>query len=107
MIELNKGNEEQLAKLTQAAEKYNLLSDAALERKLQELQDAISTIQEEQVRRKSEAAKQAWADVIDAITNYCNKYGAITVEGDYDYETVSLDITSGMNSSCIGLIEMS
>lgn len=107
MIELNKGNKEQLARLAQAAEKYDLLSDAALERKLQELQDAISAIQEEQVRRKSEAAKQAWIDVIDAIMNYCNKYGAITVEGDYNYETVSLDITSDMDSSCAGLIEMS
>lgn len=106
MIELNRGNEEQLARLVKATENYGLLPDEALGRKLEELQNEISAIQEEQARRKIAEEKNAWAAVIDAIMNYCNKYGAITVEGDYNYETVTIDITSDMDTSCAGLIEM-
>lgn len=106
MMELNRGNEEQLAKLVQAAENYEFLPNEALTKKLEELQNEISVIQEELAHRKVADQKKAWADAVDAIMNYCDKYGAITVEGDYNYDTVTIDITSDMDTSCTGLIEM-
>lgn len=87
-------------------EKYELLSDTALDSKLEELQNAISAIQDEKARRQKADKKKAWHIVIDAIQDYCDKYGAITVEGESDLNMVSLDITSDADVSCVGLIEM-
>ncbi len=66
-----------------------------------ELTEHITAFIEERDKRRESAREKAWQKVVDAIKNYCNNFGEITVS---DFEQ-SISINSDMDFSSIGEIE--
>lgn len=66
-----------------------------------ELTEHITAFIEEREKRRESAREKAWEEVVDAIKNYCNNFGEITVS---DFEQ-SISLNSNMDFSSIGEIE--
>lgn len=66
-----------------------------------ELTEHITAFLEEREKRRESAREKAWEEVVDAIKNYCNNFGEITVN---DFEQ-SISLNSNMDFSSIGEIE--
>ena len=66
-----------------------------------ELTEHITAFIEEREKRRESAREKAWEEVVDAIKNYCNNFGEITVS---DFEQ-SMSLNSNMDFSSIGEIE--
>lgn len=66
-----------------------------------ELTEHITALIEERDKRRESAREKAWGEVVDAIKNYCNNFGEITVS---DFEQ-SISLNSDMDFSSIGEIE--
>lgn len=66
-----------------------------------ELTEHITAFLEEREKRRESAREKAWEEVVDAIKNYCNNFGEITVS---DFEQ-SMSLNSNMDFSSIGEIE--
>ena len=61
----------------------------------------ITAFLEEREKRRESAREKAWEEVVDAIKNYCNNFGDISVS---DFEQ-SISLNSNMDFSSIGEIE--
>ena len=66
-----------------------------------ELTEHITAFLEEREKRRESAREKAWEEVVDAIKNYCNNFGDISVS---DFEQ-SISLNSNMDFSSIGEIE--
>ena len=66
-----------------------------------ELTEHITAFLEEREKRRESAREKAWEEVVDAIKNYCNNFGDISVS---DFEQ-SMSLNSNMDFSSIGEIE--
>lgn len=66
-----------------------------------ELTEHITALIEEREKRRENAREKAWEEVVDAIKNYCNNFGEITIS---DFEQ-SISLNSDMDFSSIGEIE--
>lgn len=66
-----------------------------------ELTEHITAFIEEREKRRESAREKAWEEVVDAIKNYCNNFGEITVS---DFEQ-SISLNSNMDFSSTGEIE--
>ena len=66
-----------------------------------ELTEHITAFLEEREKRRERAREKTWEEVVDAIKNYCNNFGEITVS---DFEQ-SISLNSNMDFSSTGEIE--
>ena len=86
--------------------RFSDLSDEQLDEMLKEARAKASLLEDEKIIRSRERKEKAWLDLVEMIEEYNKNYGTIIIEGrDDDGNLASLHLEN-MDTSTLGIIDV-